>query len=133
MNETITGVGLPIIKKDSVVMMENKKDIKEIRELFEKMATAWANGDGEAYGSCFTKNADYITFQGEHVQGRRTIVETHNKLWHGVLKGSVLVGEITKLEFLSGEVVVFHGIGAVKLRWQKRLLDIEIQSIRMLL
>src|SRR5699024_12568915 len=82
----------------------------EIRELFEKMATAWANGDGEAYGSCFTKNADYITFQGEHLQGRRTIVETHNKLWNGVLKGSVLVGEITKLEFLSPEVVVYHGI-----------------------
>src|SRR5699024_12268193 len=47
-----------------------------------------------------------------YLQGRRTIVETHNKLWNGVLKGSVLVGEITKLEFLSPEVVVFHGIGA---------------------
>lgn len=44
--------------------MENRNQMKEIESLFEKMKLAWGKGDGEAYGACFTEDADYVTFQG---------------------------------------------------------------------
>ncbi|SHE87615.1 conserved hypothetical protein [Seinonella peptonophila] len=98
--------------------MEKEKEIREIEDLFKKLAIAWDQGDGKAYGLCFTENADYITFQGEHLQGRKEISDTHQKLWEGVLRGSMLEGQIKKIEFLTSEVAVFHGLGVVKLRWQ---------------
>ncbi|MBE1441260.1 SgcJ/EcaC family oxidoreductase [Paenibacillus sp. OAS669] len=97
----------------------HSQDIAEINELFQKLKWAWDRGDGAAYGSCFTEDADYVTFQGEHLQGRKAIAETHQQLWNGVLRGSTLEGEIKKIRFLSPETAIFHGLGVVKLRWQK--------------
>ncbi len=80
---------------------------------------AWDRGDGEAYGACFTEDADYVTFQGDHLQGRRAIADTHQELWNSVLRGSTLEGEIKKIHFITPELAIFHGLGAVKLKWQK--------------
>lgn len=99
--------------------MKHAQDIKEIESLFQKLKFAWDRGDGAAYGSCFTEDADYVTFQGEHLQGRKAIAETHQELWNGVLRGSTLQGEIKKVRFISPEMAIFHGLGVVKLRWQK--------------
>lgn len=99
--------------------MRNEQDVKKIEELLERMATAWDHADTELYGSCFTEEADYITFQGHHLQGKKLIVEIHDKLWSGFLKGSSLVGETKKLTFLTPDVAVTHGLGAVKLQGQE--------------
>lgn len=101
--------------------MENRnaQGVSEVEQLFEKLKLAWDRGDGEAYGACFTENADYVTFQGEHLQGRKAIADTHQQLWNSVLRGSNLVGEIKKVHFVTPEFAIFHGVGAVKLRWQK--------------
>ncbi|WP_257351115.1 SgcJ/EcaC family oxidoreductase [Pseudalkalibacillus decolorationis] len=100
--------------------MDNTNDVKEIENLFEKLTIAWDKGDGTAYGSCFTDDADYVTFQGEHLQGKKAISETHQELWNGILKGSTLLGEIKKLNFIEPDVAIFHGHGVVKLRWQRQ-------------
>ncbi|HWO52929.1 SgcJ/EcaC family oxidoreductase [Paenibacillus sp. FSL M7-1455] len=99
--------------------MENRNQMKEIESLFEKMKLAWGKGDGEAYGACFTEDADYVTFQGEHLQGRKAIADTHQELWNSVLKGSTLEGEIKKIRFVTPDIAIFHGLGVVKLKWQK--------------
>lgn len=99
--------------------MENRNQMKEIESLFEKIKLAWGKGDGEAYGACFTEDADYVTFQGEHLQGRKAIADTHQELWNSVLKGSTLEGEIKKIRFVTPDIAIFHGLGVVKLKWQK--------------
>ncbi|GIP19301.1 hypothetical protein J40TS1_49430 [Paenibacillus montaniterrae] len=99
--------------------MKQTQDIKEIESLFQKLKFAWDHGDGTAYGSCFTEDADYVTFQGEHLQGRNAIAETHQELWNGVLRGSTLEGEIKNIRFITPGIAIFHGLGVVKLRWQK--------------
>lgn len=101
--------------------MENRnvRDVSEIEYLFEKLKLAWDRGDGEAYGACFTEDADYVTFQGEHLQGRKAIADTHQQLWNSVLRGSTLEGEMKKIHFITPEFAIFHALGAVKLRWQK--------------
>lgn len=44
----------------------------------------------------------------------------HQELWNGVLRGSTLNGEIVKIDFITPELAIFHGWGAVKMRWQKQ-------------
>ncbi len=97
-----------------------EKEQVAIEELFNKLTEAWDSGNGEAYGSCFTEDADYVTFQGEHLKGRKEIIDVHQELWNGVLRGSNLLGEIKQIRFLSPDVAVFHGLGVVKLRFQKK-------------
>ncbi|WP_068622269.1 SgcJ/EcaC family oxidoreductase [Paenibacillus tuaregi] len=99
--------------------IRNAQGTGEIESLFERLKLAWDRGDGEAYGACFTEDADYVTFQGEHLQGRKAIADTHQELWNSVLRGSALEGEIKKIRFITPEIAIFHGLGVVKLRWQK--------------
>ncbi|MFC0213910.1 SgcJ/EcaC family oxidoreductase [Paenibacillus chartarius] len=106
-------------KEKMNVVMKHAQDMDEIEFLFQKLKTAWDQGDGTAYGSCFTEDADYVTFQGEHLMGRKAIAESHQELWRSVLRGSTLDGEIKNIRFISPEMAIFHGLGAVKLRWQK--------------
>lgn len=101
-------------------MDKQAEDIQQIESLFRKLKMAWDQGDASAYGSCFTEDADYVTFQGEHLQGREAISDTHQVLWNSVLKGSTLEGEIKNIRFISPEMAVFHGLGVVKLKWQKK-------------
>lgn len=102
-------------------MVNRSQDEKLIRELFEALCTAWNHADGESYGACFSEDADYVTFNGQHLKGRNAIAESHQELFQGVLKGSSLSGEIVNLRFLTPEVAVFQAVGAVKLRWQKKV------------
>lgn len=56
-------------------MMENRnvQGVSEIEYLFEKLKLAWDRGDGEAYGACFTEDADYVTFQGSICKGEKRL------------------------------------------------------------
>ncbi|MEJ7816094.1 MAG: hypothetical protein WKF53_13045, partial [Rubrobacter sp.] len=48
-------------------------DEAAIRELFGLLLDDWGRGDGEAYGSRFTEDADYVAFDGTLTTGRREI------------------------------------------------------------
>ncbi len=41
----------------------------EIEMLVEKLVSAWNAGDGAEYSSAFTFDCDYITFNGQRIQG----------------------------------------------------------------
>jgi uncharacterized protein (TIGR02246 family) len=57
------------------------EDEQRIRALLARMFEAWANGDGEAYASCFTDDCDYITYNGIHLRGRSENASLHNALF----------------------------------------------------
>jgi uncharacterized protein (TIGR02246 family) len=69
----------------------HQENLKAIGALFAKMCEAWNKGNGELFGSCFTEDADYVTFMGQHLKGRKQIADVHQMLFAGPLKGSVLV------------------------------------------
>jgi uncharacterized protein (TIGR02246 family) len=48
----------------------HQTDEAQIRVLFEDLLGDWGRGDGEAYGSRFTEDADYVAFDGTHTRGR---------------------------------------------------------------
>ncbi|GIO16094.1 hypothetical protein J19TS2_56490 [Cohnella xylanilytica] len=98
--------------------MTNQEDRKAIDELFARLSEAWNRADGEAYGLCFTEDADYVTFMGQRLKGRRQIADVHQMLFNGPLKGSMLKSSAesgAELRFLSPEVAIVHAIGEAQL------------------
>jgi uncharacterized protein (TIGR02246 family) len=96
-------------------------DNEQLRVLFQRICQAWTNGDAEAYGACFTADCDYVSFDGTRTQGRDGVVESHDKLFRGVLFGTALVGEIESIRYIAGDVAVLHGNGSVLVAWRTRL------------
>jgi uncharacterized protein (TIGR02246 family) len=83
-----------------------------IRDLFRQLLDDWGRGDGYAYGSRFTEEADYVAFEGTHTRGRQEIASSHQELFDKWLKGTKLVGGIESVRFLSPEVALVHATGS---------------------
>ncbi|NUR91769.1 MAG: SgcJ/EcaC family oxidoreductase [Nonomuraea sp.] len=54
---------------------------KEIIHLLNRMTETWNAGDSAGYAGLFTEDADYITFFGLHMKGRKAIEEAHRGLF----------------------------------------------------
>ena len=52
------------VRSDHHETNDDPADERAVRVLFEKLLEDWARGDGEAYGSRFTEDADYVAFDG---------------------------------------------------------------------
>lgn len=103
-------------------MNRTHEDRQAIQTLFDSLSKAWGEGNGRAYAECFTIDADYVTFSGQHLKGRQEIDEVHQKLWDGVLRDSKLVAgpTPTELRFLTPELAIAQATGAVQLRFHKK-------------
>ncbi|MFI5807433.1 SgcJ/EcaC family oxidoreductase [Streptomyces sp. NPDC051561] len=82
-----------------------------VRAHFERNRLAWA--DTGAYGATFTEDADYVTFYGGRMRGRRGIEEGHRGLFEGVLKGSRLWSSVDSVVLLAPDVALVHSRGGV--------------------
>lgn len=80
----------------------------EVLAVLAALAAAWNDGDATAYGDLFTEDADYVTFFGLNMPGRKAIAEGHRMLFEGPLKGMKLVegGAAPKVRFLRPDVAV---------------------------
>jgi uncharacterized protein (TIGR02246 family) len=96
-------------------------DDRELRALFDRMCATWSAGDAEGYGACFTEDCDYVAFDGYREKGRAAVVESHGKLFAGVLYGSALVGSVEDVRHLDDDVAVVHATGSVRVAWRRTL------------
>jgi uncharacterized protein (TIGR02246 family) len=96
-------------------------DDQELRALFQQLCRAWTNGDAAAYGACFTTDCDYVSFDGTRAHGRDQVIESHDKLFRGVLFGSALIGEVESIRYVASDVAVLHGSGSVLVAWRSEL------------
>jgi uncharacterized protein (TIGR02246 family) len=87
-----------------------------IHDLFRQLLDDWGRSDGNAYGSRFTEDADYVAFDGSHTKGRREIASSHQQLFDKFLKGTRLKGEITSVRFLNPDVALVHAVGSTVMR-----------------
>jgi uncharacterized protein (TIGR02246 family) len=83
----------------------------ELRALYQRLLDSWGRGDGYAYAAHFTEDADYVAFDGSHTVSRKVIGESHHQLFQTWLKGTRLVGEVTKVRLLGDDVAVVHAVG----------------------
>jgi uncharacterized protein (TIGR02246 family) len=87
-----------------------------IRELFGLLLDDWGRGDGEAYGSRFTEDAEYVAFDGTLTRGRREIAASHQQLFDKFLKGTRLTGRVLSMKFVRPDVALIHATGGTVMR-----------------
>jgi uncharacterized protein (TIGR02246 family) len=95
-------------------------DQAKLRALFEELLEDWGRGDGEAYGSRFTEDADYVAFDGTHTRGRAEISASHQQLFDRFLKSTRLTGHILSIKFPSPDVALIHATGGTVMRGKTR-------------
>ncbi|MDB5036195.1 MAG: hypothetical protein JWQ98_3436 [Chlorobi bacterium] len=101
---------------------DRERDAAAIRELFTRMNDAWHQGDADAFSSIFTEDCDYVTFNGMHLKGRAETVEVHRGMFNSFMfRGARLEGSMTQLRFLNDTTAIVHTVGALLLRWQKKV------------
>lgn len=93
-------------------------DDTELTALYARLCQAWADGDAEAYGTCFTDDSDYVSYDGSRAAGRRPMVDAHDKLFRGVLAGSSLVGDVESIRYVRDDVAIMHATGSVLMPWR---------------
>jgi uncharacterized protein (TIGR02246 family) len=91
-------------------------DEAAIRELFGRLLDDWGRGDGEAYGSRFIEDADYIAFDGTRTRGRGEIAASHQQLFDKWLNGTRLTGRVLSIKFPSPDVAIIHATGGTVMR-----------------
>jgi uncharacterized protein (TIGR02246 family) len=95
-------------------------DEAKIRTLFDDLLADWGRGDGEAYGSRFTEDADYVAFDGTRTRGREEISASHQQLFDRFLKGTRLTGRILSVTFLNSDVALVHATGRTIMHGKSR-------------
>jgi uncharacterized protein (TIGR02246 family) len=98
----------------------NQTDEAKIRALFDDLLADWGRGDGEAYGSRFTEDADYVAFDGTYTRGREEISASHQELFDRFLKGTQLTGRVLSVKFLNPDVALVHATGRTIMRGKSR-------------
>lgn len=96
-------------------------DEQEIRQLYDGLLAAWTRGDAEGYGEGFTADVDYVPFDGSRLTGRQAVIDSHDRLFRGVLTGSALVGEVETVRHVHPDVAVVHAFGSVLMPWRAKL------------
>ncbi|MFF4796091.1 SgcJ/EcaC family oxidoreductase [Streptomyces sp. NPDC001276] len=93
----------------------------QIRELFAEYCRTWTEADPAGFGRLFTKDADYVSYDGSWAAGAAQLQDNHDKLFRGVIAGSAMVGEIESLRFITDSVAVLVGNGSVLMPWRSKL------------
>jgi uncharacterized protein (TIGR02246 family) len=99
---------------------ERTADEEAIHDLFWRLLDDWGRGDGNAYGSRFTEDADYVAFDGSRTTGRRAISASHQQLFDEYLGGTRLTGRIGSVRFLGPDVALVHATGGTVMRGKSR-------------
>jgi len=89
----------------------HQTDEAQILALFDDLLDDWGRGDGEAYGSRFTEDADYVAFDGTRTTGRAEISASHQMLFDKWLKGTRLTGRVLRIKFPSSDLALVHAAG----------------------
>ena len=94
----------------------HQTDEARILALFEDLLDDWRRGDGGAYGSRFTEDADYVAFDGTLTRGRAEISASHQELFDKWLKGTRLTGHVLSVRFVGSDAAIVHATGGTVMR-----------------
>ncbi|WP_182906494.1 SgcJ/EcaC family oxidoreductase [Microbispora sp. H13382] len=92
----------------------------DVHRLLDALTAAWNDGDAAAFAELFTEDADYVTYFGARMEGRRAIEDSHRALFEGPLKGSRLVAPaaaapLRRIRLLSPDVALVVTTGGSSL------------------
>jgi uncharacterized protein (TIGR02246 family) len=77
-----------------------------IRQLLATVAASWARGDGYAFASVFSDDADFMSLRGKRTHGRAAIAAAHNRLFSTVYRGSKVELDVEQIRFLRPDIAI---------------------------
>ena len=79
-----------------------------IRAFHRQMIDAWNQGSSEGFAAPFSETADFLTFEGTHLKGRKEIAAFHQQAFDTVVKGTRLEGEVNFVRFVNSQLALMH-------------------------
>ncbi|MDY0812657.1 SgcJ/EcaC family oxidoreductase [Kitasatospora purpeofusca] len=93
---------------------DRTEDTAAVRALLQRSAAAWADGDGAAYGACFTADATDVTYAGTLYRGATEIGCAHQALFDSFLQHTRLDLDLIDLRFHGPDTAVAVTRGDVR-------------------
>lgn len=85
-----------------------------VRAVMVRLREAWERGDGEAYASLFSEEAQYVSAPGERVHGRQAIAESHQSIFDTIFRATKLGRNYpSRMRRLTADVVLVEATGSV--------------------
>jgi uncharacterized protein (TIGR02246 family) len=81
-------------------------DESAIRDFHRQMIDAWNQSSGEGFAAPFSETADFITFEGTHLKGRKEIAAFHQQAFDTVVKGTRLEGEVSFVRLVNSQLAL---------------------------
>jgi len=94
---------------------KNSADEAAVRALPQGMIEAWNRGSAEDFAAPFMERADFVAFEGTHLEGRPRIAQFHREVFDNAVKGTRLRGEVKFVHFSSPRLAVMHAVGSMAL------------------
>jgi uncharacterized protein (TIGR02246 family) len=91
-------------------------EAQQVRALYVKTMEGWNAGSGHAFAAPFAEESEFVAFDGTRLHGRADIARFHDPLFKTHLRGTQLVGDVTDILFLGGDVAVLHATGGTVMR-----------------
>jgi uncharacterized protein (TIGR02246 family) len=91
-------------------------DEAAVRALYYRLMEGWNQGTAGAFAESMDDEVDFVPFDGVPIKGREAVAVFHEPLFRTYLKGTRLVGEVTRIRFLSPTVALMHARGGTILR-----------------
>lgn len=107
-------------QQTSQILSSNVTDEATVRALYQQLMNGWNKGSGVAYAAPFAEDGVLVGFDGTAFKGRQEIVSFHQPLFDTWLKGTRLIGEVTRVQFLTADVAVMHAIGGTIMRGKSK-------------
>jgi uncharacterized protein (TIGR02246 family) len=86
----------------------NEQDRAAIEGVVAGLEKAWNEGNGTAFASYFTDDADFVNVFGFHGKGRQPIGDAHDRILSTVYKGSVNLYVVAQARMLTPDVALVH-------------------------
>ncbi|MDH2428257.1 SgcJ/EcaC family oxidoreductase [Sphaerisporangium sp. TRM90804] len=84
----------------------NESDLAAFTKMRQHQEAAWARGDGKAYASIYSPDADLVNILGEHLHGRATIATKLQQYFNTQLKNTRLLEMDDKVRFITPTMAV---------------------------
>jgi uncharacterized protein (TIGR02246 family) len=84
------------------------RDLAAIGDIPMQMVAAWNRGDGDGFAAPFTDTADFVAFEGSHLEGRDEIAAFHRQIFATVVHGTQLEGGVRFVRLLGPDLAVMH-------------------------
>ena len=92
---------------------ERPADRSAIASVVAYLISAWRSGDGTAWGSRFTQDADFTTWFGLRMTGREAISAGHQEIFDSFYADTVYDLSVEFIRFLNDETAVVGLAGSV--------------------